>query len=207
MTFRQLYNKVLDATHGGLDVILYYYPAAQDVIDGKVDSFKFSIYGYHDMDAQIKVCEREYCVVFRGHDTRNILEITEYCESQKGINEYSALYILASRYGVYKNFTDENEHVINFMTEFMKNRSRKESYLYEFIDTLTCNISKMIDISYDLDRYAKAEQIKAINCMLMVKKWFEHLRQLSELEEQEKVPQYKYPKLSPDIVERLFLTE
>ncbi len=33
-------QKILDATHGGLDVILSYYPQAREVIDGKAKHFK-----------------------------------------------------------------------------------------------------------------------------------------------------------------------
>ena len=28
-------QKILDATHGGLDIILYYYPQARECVDGR----------------------------------------------------------------------------------------------------------------------------------------------------------------------------
>ena len=88
---------ILQATNGGLDVILYYYPQARDFIDGKVKKFK--IRDENTASVSIKKFGDFYKVTdFGGEGTaKNCFDIVQ---EEEGVNFKQALHILAARYGI-----------------------------------------------------------------------------------------------------------
>ena len=89
---------IMAATNGGLDIILGYYPNAQEMIDGKKKAFK--IREEKTASATVKqLQDGNYVVSDWGEDQvpRNGVQI---CQKEEGLSFNAALVLLAERYNV-----------------------------------------------------------------------------------------------------------
>lgn len=98
-------QRILDATNGGLDIILYYYPQAREVIDGRSKKFK------------VRPSERTASASLKKY--KDMWYVTDFGEEQKGRNCFDiamkeeglpfnqTLFLLADRYGVENRISAE----------------------------------------------------------------------------------------------------
>ena len=91
-------QKILDATNGGLDIILYYYPQAREVLEGRVKHFKMRN-SERTASSTIKRFGQLWYVTDFGDDqtARNAIDLTM---REENINFSQALYLLADRFNI-----------------------------------------------------------------------------------------------------------
>ncbi len=91
-------QKILDATNGGLDIILYYYPQAREVLEGRVKHFKMRN-SERTASTTIKRFGQLWYVTDFGDDqtARNAIDLTM---REENINFSQALYLLADRFNI-----------------------------------------------------------------------------------------------------------
>ncbi len=98
-------QRILDATNGGLDIILYYYPQAREVIDGRSKMFKVRP-SERTASASLKKYKDMWYVTDFGEDQtgRNCFDIAMKEES---LPFNQTLFLLADRYGVESRISAE----------------------------------------------------------------------------------------------------
>ncbi len=91
-------QKILDATNGGLDIILYYYPQAREVLEGRAKHFKMRN-SERTASTTIKKFGQLWYVTDFGDDqtARNAIDLTM---REENINFSQALYLLADRFSI-----------------------------------------------------------------------------------------------------------
>lgn len=91
-------QKILDATNGGLDIILYYYPQAREVVEGRAKHFKMRN-SERTASTTIKRFGQLWYVTDFGDDqtARNAIDLTM---REENINFSQALYLLADRFNI-----------------------------------------------------------------------------------------------------------
>lgn len=91
-------QKILDATNGGLDIILYYYPQAREVLEGRAKHFKMRN-SERTASTTIKKFGQLWYVTDFGDDqtARNAIDLTM---REENINFSQALYLLADRFNI-----------------------------------------------------------------------------------------------------------
>ena len=91
-------QKILDATNGGLDIILYYYPQAREVLEGRAKHFKMRN-SERTASTTIKRFGQLWYVTDFGDDqtARNAIDLTM---REENINFSQALYLLADRFNI-----------------------------------------------------------------------------------------------------------
>ena len=91
-------QKILDATNGGLDIILYYYPQAREVLEGRAKHFKMRN-SERTASTTIKRFGQLWYVTDFGDDqtARNAIDLTI---REENINFSQALYLLADRFNI-----------------------------------------------------------------------------------------------------------
>lgn len=91
-------QKILDATNGGLDIILYYYPQAREVLEGRAKHFKMQN-SERTASTTIKKFGQLWYVTDFGDDqtARNAIDLTM---REENINFSQALYLLADRFNI-----------------------------------------------------------------------------------------------------------
>lgn len=91
-------QKILDATNGGLDIILYYYPQAREVLEGRAKHFKMRN-SERTASSTIKRFGQLWYVTDFGDDqtARNAIDLTM---REENINFSQALYLLADRFNI-----------------------------------------------------------------------------------------------------------
>ncbi len=91
-------QKILDATHGGLDIILYYYPQARECVDGRAKAFKM-----RPSERTASACIKQFNGVWRvtdfgdGGTALSPFDIAMHAEC---LPFSQTLFLLADRYGV-----------------------------------------------------------------------------------------------------------
>ena len=91
-------KSILDATHGGLDIIVYYYPQARQALETREKRFK--IRDERTPSASLKqVDDGNWLVTDFGDDQipRNGIQV---CMKEEGKSYREAIVILAGRYGI-----------------------------------------------------------------------------------------------------------
>lgn len=91
-------QKILDATNGGLDIILYYYPQAREVLEGRAKHFKMRN-SERTASTTIKRFGQLWYVTDFGDDqtARNAIDLTM---REENINFSQALYLIADRFNI-----------------------------------------------------------------------------------------------------------
>ena len=98
-------QKIFDATNGGLDIILYYYPQAREVVEGRAKHFKMRA-AERTASTTVKKFGQLWYVTDFGDDqtARNAIDLTM---REENINFSQALYLLADRFNVDCGFKPE----------------------------------------------------------------------------------------------------
>lgn len=96
-------NDILNATSGGLDIILYYYPQARDCVNNPRKFFKMRE-TEKTPSATLKQFGNQWKVTDFGDDAqaRSAFDI---CMMEEGIKFYEAVCLLADRYGISNTIT------------------------------------------------------------------------------------------------------
>lgn len=91
-------QKIFDATNGGLDIILYYYPQAREVLEGRAKHFKMRN-SERTASTTIKRFGQLWYVTDFGDDqtARNAIDLTM---REENINFSQALYLIADRFNI-----------------------------------------------------------------------------------------------------------
>ena len=128
-------QKILDATNGGLDIILSYYPQAKDVVEGKSKMFKVRP-SERTASASLKKYKGIWYVTDFGDDQqgKNCFDIAM---KEEGLPFNQTIFLLAGRYGVENRLSVEinkpgisvskaDTNAEDFTYKIKKDVSRKE---------------------------------------------------------------------------------
>lgn len=126
---------ILDATNGGLDIILYYYPQARQALETREKRFR--IRDERTPSASLKqATDGNWLVTDFGDDQipRNGIQV---CAKEEGKSFREAIILLAGRYGIGALKQETNKPEV----EYRDARSEEEegSYSFEVNDTISDN--------------------------------------------------------------------